>query len=311
MRYAVISDIHGNVYALKAVLADAIEQNIDRYILLGDYAIGFPLGNEAVDILRNLSNSHCIRGNGEGYFDSIKGSEPDGCIFEQLKPIYWAYNTMSFENHKFLMSLPKTLILKDEDLLIHVSHSSDIFYRNPSIGLFHPKNFNEIMKWEPFTHEEYLVKAKEALLASSEVIDDILSLQKGVYLFGHNHLQFHMEYEGRLFINPGSCGEPLNWDTAATYTILEIKKGRAEVIERRVEYDLDKTIDSLYQSGYSNYAPVWSKLMEKEIGTGVCYFSLFILHLSAIAKKHGLREFPVSNEVWLQAVKMWDICSSL
>jgi hypothetical protein len=62
---------------------------------------------------------------------------------------------------------------------------------------------------------------RDTLLSLPEALKDIIALDKGVHLFGHNHIQFHMEYEGRLFINPGSCGDSCDFNTSASYDLLE------------------------------------------------------------------------------------------
>ena len=56
MKHAIISDIHGNIHAFKAVLADAMLQNVDKFLLLGDYASSFPYGNDVVDTIRKSEN---------------------------------------------------------------------------------------------------------------------------------------------------------------------------------------------------------------------------------------------------------------
>lgn len=67
MKYAVISDIHGNLEALKTVLSDAEAQRVDGYILLGDYCLSNPEPDACVTRIRNLPNAHVIRGNEERY----------------------------------------------------------------------------------------------------------------------------------------------------------------------------------------------------------------------------------------------------
>lgn len=54
MKYALISDVHGNYPALSAVLADAEKANADRLVLLGDYYICMPYPNQVIETLKNL-----------------------------------------------------------------------------------------------------------------------------------------------------------------------------------------------------------------------------------------------------------------
>ena len=73
MRYAVISDIHGNLYALRAVLSNAANQNIDNYLFLGDYIEDLPWPNEVVEMVRCVKNAVVIRGNKEQYLADMYG----------------------------------------------------------------------------------------------------------------------------------------------------------------------------------------------------------------------------------------------
>ena len=105
LKYAIISDIHGNIHAFKAVLTDAASQGVDMYLLLGDYASSFPYGNDVVDIIRNLGSCVAIRGNGEGYLIDLQGRNPAELTNEQFKPVYWAYQSLSAENMEYIAKL--------------------------------------------------------------------------------------------------------------------------------------------------------------------------------------------------------------
>ena len=306
MKYAIISDIHGNIHAFKAVLADALQQGVDKFLLLGDYAASFPYGNDVVDLIKSLTPSITIRGNGEDYLINLLGCDPNQLTNEQFKPIYWAYRSLSLENMEFLSKLPQALTVTDGDTKIHLSHQMDLYFRTPQIDYFHSNNLRQMMKTTTLSHEEYLAKARAALLACPEALAEIEGMSKGVYLCGHNHLQFYMECDGKLFINPGSCGEPLDRDTRAPYTILTLNKTGWQVNERRVVYDLDAVNEGLKSSGYAAYAPVWAKIMELELCTAKDYFMAFVLHVEESAKKLGSTEFPANDEVWKFAVSTWD-----
>ena len=73
MKYAIFSDIHGNVHALEAALADAEKRGADKYIFLGDFLHGFPWGNDVVNAIRGLKSTVVICGNGEGYINDFHG----------------------------------------------------------------------------------------------------------------------------------------------------------------------------------------------------------------------------------------------
>ena len=74
MKYAVISDIHGNLSALQAVLADARRQGIIRYLFAGDYCISGPRPDECITVLREIPGAVIIRGNEEKYLENLIGA---------------------------------------------------------------------------------------------------------------------------------------------------------------------------------------------------------------------------------------------
>ena len=306
MKYAIISDIHGNIYALRAAIQDSKSQGADRYLLLGDYTNGFPWGNEVIETIRHLKNAIVIQGNGEGYLLDLKNSGETDFSCEQFKPVYWAYRSLSKENLDYLIQLPTSEVVTDIDTNIYLNHSMSIFYRSLQIELFHSRNFRMMMTEKPFTHEEYLTYAKASLLGCSDAKEEIEALPNGIYLFGHNHMQFHMKHGKKLFINPGSCGEPLDWDTNAAYTLLEVTQDNWNVTERRVEYDIKAAAKELDDSDFTLYSPMWSKVMRLELLTGKDYFASFVMHLIETGHVLGCTDYPVSNNTWNVAVKTWD-----
>ena len=306
MKYAIFSDIHGNFPALTAALDDARAQGADAYLMLGDYIRDLQWNNEVIETIRNLSSATVIRGNGEGYLYDLQRQDQSQWVYEQLKPIYWCYRDLSPENIKYLTTLPETAVITDEGENIRLSHSLKLFYRSPKIQFFHSLGFRTVMEQMPFSHEEYLVLARKALLSNSEALSEIQAMPEGVYLFGHNHMQFHMEYAGRLFINPGSCGDAMDFDPTAAYTLIERVGVGWKVTERRVAYDIDMAAGKLTASGFTAYAPMWTSVIKLSVMTGKDYFSSFLLHIEETARKLGRPGFPVDNDVWEIAVETWD-----
>ncbi|MCL2378971.1 MAG: metallophosphatase family protein [Defluviitaleaceae bacterium] len=307
MKYAIISDIHGNYHAFKAVLEDAKAQRADMYLLLGDYANSFPYGNDVAEEIRKLKPAVVIGGNGEGYYTNLLSRDPKEFTDEQFKPVYWGYRSLSKENLEYLVSLPEAVVVADGDTNIHLTHSMGLFFRTPQIEYFHSVHMPAIMEAVSFSREEYLTQARAALLDCPEALAEINAMPMGIYLFGHNHVQFHMEYEGRLFINPGSCGEPLDLDARASYTILTVDGADWAVTERRVKYDSNLVVEGLTTSGYGAYAPVWSEIMMLELLTARDYFYPFAVHVAEIGRKMGETQIPVSNAAWEAAVATWDM----
>ena len=302
MTYAIISDIHGNFPALEATLAHARANGADEYILIGDYTCRIPWDNEVVNAIRNLSPAHVIRGNGEGHYLNMQKIKTS-IAHEQFKPLSWSYNKITPENLSYLLALPEAMTILHEGIDIHLAHSIDFLFNPGVIDFFHTIQFNNRMRASPITHQEYLVLGKEAVL--SYALDNVLALPKGIYLSGHNHLQFFMEHEGRVFINPGSCGMPADWDPRTSYTLLAVNGKLWEVEERRVTYDTEATAAGLITTGFHHYAPIWSEAIQMQILTGKEYFGWLVTHIDKTKKRLGQAAPP--SEVWNKAVKTWDI----
>jgi len=307
MKYAVISDIHGNLPGLQAVLSDAKAQGADKYLFLGDYITNYTWCNEVLDLIRSLDNAVAVSGNHEEvYYQNLhKADKEEWRIdkqYETLKLLYWAYKQLSPKNLQYILELPVTQTIAEHN--INMVHASKIFFREPKVDCNHTYGFWKMVQDKPITHEEFLALGREEMLARPDVVEDILALPKGLYLFGHNHLQFHMEYEGRLFVNPGSCGEPLDCNTDAAYTIVEYDDGTWTINERRVPYDVDMVREKLMKSETYAYTPDWCYILLGNL-TGRDYTADFIGHLNEVSQEMGQQTFPASNEAWERAFKTW------
>lgn len=303
MRYAILSDIHGNLHALKAVLADAKINNADRHLLLGDYFLDYPYLNEVFETIRSIPVAAVIQGNKEEKL--LRLSDKD-LQKKQMSPARWNLNELSAENRDYLKSLPETIEISENDMTIRLMHSFDVIFREPWIQPFYSSWFREQMSKTPFSHDEYLTFALDALLSRQDALADIEALSKGIYLFGHNHLQFHGEYNGRIFINPGSCGAACDCDTTAAYTLLDIEGTACNIIERRVAYDIKEALEGLRSSSLGAEAPEWRQLVEKVLLEGQDYFHLFLTHVYETGRQLGDSSYPVADSTWESAAASWD-----
>jgi predicted phosphodiesterase len=300
MRYAIFSDIHANIHALQSVLADAKANGADRYLFNGDYGSLLPYPNETAETLRNLADAVIVRGNNEDHLMK------DGMDCQQMRPVYWAIKHLTLKNYEYLTTLPEKITITDGGVNIHLSHSNFILDRTLRNEYFSSHRFDRLMKANPFTHDEYLHHAKNAVLSAPDLRAEFDALPKGIYLFGHNHLQFHMEHNSTYLINPGSVGFPCDWKTTAPYTLLTITNGKVEIDERRVEYDIQAVIDGMESTGYALYAPTWCKIITSQLKSGRDYFSYFLGHLNKINKQSGDGKVPVTDEIFNTAAKTWE-----
>jgi putative phosphoesterase len=115
VRVAALYDIHGNLPALEAVLAEVEREGVDAIVVGGDIASGPPQPREVVERVRSLPNVHAIRGNADRLHDrEHAGDEGLGWLFEQLGD----------EDVEWLVSLPFSVVL-DDTLYVHSNPLDD------------------------------------------------------------------------------------------------------------------------------------------------------------------------------------------
>ena len=297
IKFAIFSDIHGNIFALEAALADAQQQGAHHYLFIGDYSARLPWANQVANRIRQVENRLVIAGNGEGY---LRHPLPAG--LKQLAPICHGASDLSPDNLAHWQQLPDQLTVTFQGLDIHLHHHMGLFFRKPIIPCFHSHRFEGL----GISSSEYLTLGKEAILNRPDALADVMAMAPGVYLFGHNHLQFHMAHEGRLFINPGSCGYSCDMDPRAAYTMLSYDPTVGEqpqITPRRVDYDLETAGAALERSAFAEAYPDWLPILREGLMTGRDCFGQFIMHLRECAGPDG--DFPVSNADFDRGYMAW------
>jgi predicted phosphodiesterase len=180
--HVLLYDVHGNLPALEAVLADARARGAERYVLGGDYALfgGWP--RETLDLLRTLSPALWVRGNADRWVQSPEeGVDPEA--------VAYARDALGADLVAELGALPESAQAGDA-LVCHASPVSDL-------RSFLPEPADDEAELLTGVHHRRMV-------------------------FGHTHLPFRrisvvQEIE---LINPGSVGLPFDGDTRAAYALL-------------------------------------------------------------------------------------------
>lgn len=102
MKYAIISDVHGNWHALTAALKDAGNEGADAFLFVGDYCMCSAYVNEIVESIKALPNAYVIAGNGEGYLRNLHSRDQAAWTDGQYGGLYWCYKAITKENHAYL-----------------------------------------------------------------------------------------------------------------------------------------------------------------------------------------------------------------
>ena len=311
MRTAIISDVHGNYPALLSVIEDAEQQKVDHYVFIGDYIFDLPYSNEVVNFLIKMGNAHIIKGNKEQYMRKIASVNKDNWTFNQMGAVYQTLRELSPHAYNFLNNMA-------DETTIHLSSRVSVYaIHTPGILTPLKKNdcssatFRKRMLREPFTHEQYLSEFS-ALMNTDECKAYFEKIDASVITFGHTHLQSYAHCGTKLIINPGSCGQPLDFDPAAAYTIVEDMGDGYNIYERRVSYDIETTISESRKTTVYEKGKIWCDLVFLALRTGRDYFGTFFDIAEKIAvTKNETGEF-YSNATWDEAndVFLGIVCST-
>jgi len=224
-RLALISDIHANLPALRAVLADIDDRaNIDAIYHLGDLTGYAPWPNEVVSLLRERA----IPGISGNYDSTVAanykhcGCRADTPHEEELShtSFEWTLAHVTPETKKYLGTLPFRL-----DIRPFGGHVS-----GPTITLVHG---NQTLNTVYVTEDR-----SDAFL--EKMAKDLGSRPEDVVCFGHTHKPWHRVVEGVQFVNTGSVGRPKDGDPRAGYVLLTTEGSSVRVEFIRVAYDVDE-----------------------------------------------------------------------
>jgi diadenosine tetraphosphatase ApaH/serine/threonine PP2A family protein phosphatase len=229
MRILVLSDIHANITALEAVLADAKE--FDAVWCLGDILGYGPDPNECVNRIRELPIRLCMLGNHDAAV--IGKMDLASFNYDARMTVEWMQNILTSENMDFISCLPEKEVF-DDVTLVHGSPRNPIweYILDWHTALINFDYFETRFCFVGHTHLPILYQMKEGQSGPS------------IQMLPANH-QFKLE--GRMIINPGSVGQPRDRDPRAAYAIFDSNEGTWQ--EHRVVYDVEFTQKRMTQSG--------------------------------------------------------------
>lgn len=209
---AVLYDIHGNLAALEAVLAEAEGEGAGSYLLGGDYASFGPWPQETVELLEGLPAVVRIRGNADRWLRE----EPE--VPESARSLVTAG----------LAAARKALGPALADRLHGLPAQADF----EGIAVCHGSPLSDVRTFSPDPGP-----------------DDVLILagvERRTVLFGHSHLQFERPGpSGTRLVNPGSVGAPLDGDPRAAWALYE----NGELQLRRTAYDVERAAAQMRSLG--------------------------------------------------------------
>lgn len=301
MRLALISDVHGNIAALEAVLADAREMGAQEYVFLGDYIFDMPFGERVIRRLRSMERAHFIAGNRERYFERLDENDEVRAGSQQYGVVYQTWRELSAESKAFIGRLPGSLsLLLPSGRTLYAVHALAL----PGVGrnrFTSAGEFQRDMLERPFTHAKFQREFRAFL--EMEAGEALTSLPGDLIAFGHNHLQASAQARGRWLVNPGSVSQPLDFDRRASYTLVDDCPEGFAVTERRVEYDRAAAIFEAKQTECYRRGRGWMQLIFREVESGVDALMPFFECARRMCAEAGVPSDPIPDPIMERAVQ--------
>jgi predicted phosphodiesterase len=237
---ALIADVHGNLPALEAVLADMLRFDVDEVLCLGDVANLGPRPSASLKRIQALEPL-TIMGNTDAYLldprtaDDVDQPNEATPMFLDIER--WSAEQLDASDREFVQSFAPHLSLELYGLGIVAYHGS-------------PRSYDDPVR--PTTPDETLADWFEGFPAR-------------LYLGGHTHEQFARRYREAIVANPGSVGmsfvKAFGADDGtnlpvAEYALLQVLAGEPNLHLRRVPYDLEVYREAVLESGMP-HAEAW------------------------------------------------------
>ena len=265
-KIAILSDIHGNTTALKAVLSDAKRQEATEYWLLGDIFLPGPGENDLLALLKDLPITATVRGNWDDCvleaLDGQYGLE-DPQEVQLLRMTQYLMERMDPDQITWLRSLPMVAKKEIDGLRFSLSHNLPA------------KNYGSDLLVDNDTDK----------------FDRLLDEETDVAIYGHVHKQL-LRYgsQGQQIINPGSIGMPyFDWEKLknhrAQYAVIEVEDGElVNILFRKVAYDYEAELELAKSKGLP-FIEMYEELRREDNYQG---HNLELL--ASLIEKHGYVE---------------------
>lgn len=229
MKYAILGDIHSNLEAFQAVLADAQEQKVTHYACVGDI-VGYNANpRECLKLVQEL-NCLAVRGNHDHYCshdEDLNGFHPLAA-----DAVDWTRQQLSEEQRQYLRKL-KFMAPVESFTVVHSTLDTPEMWGYVFDTLEAEANFNYQTSSVCFFGHTHVP----------------LAFEKADTVRGGLYTRIKVTMGRKYFINVGSVGQPRDGDPRAAYAIYDMRSNLIEL--RRVPYDFKLTQKKILNAGLS------------------------------------------------------------
>lgn len=233
MRALVVSDLHSNAEALRAVMNRVRRKKFDEVVCLGDFVGYGAQPNQVLDAMRTIrARKLYIRGNHDRVAAGLDDAENFNTAAKAAA--LWTRDHLSAPNRRFLEKLPLGPMTRDEVLLCHgAPHDEDEY-------VFHEGHARTIFEETPAPF----------ILYGHTHLPVIFSMDRRGFVHGaavRGDVILRLDRDHRYLINPGSVGQPRDRNPAASFAIFDSRRFTVQFF--RVPYDVEKTQASILKAG--------------------------------------------------------------
>lgn len=252
MKIGVISDIHGNFPALTVALRALSSRRVSEVFCAGDLVGYYPFVNEVISELRRIGAVAVLGNHDQAVVSGIPIPESISATATAIH----ARKTIDSGNLKYLASLPTERRMKIEDKEIHVFHGTPA---SPVHGRVRSR-----------------ADVEPALMRAAVAIG------------GHTHIPAVIPAGGALYVNPGSCGQPRDFDIRASCAVVDLETMTVEVV--RELYDIDAVFQEMEALGF-NSRIAWSLYAGEWVGSSILDPVSGMTWASGLAGEFDRREY--------------------
>lgn len=232
MRVAVISDIHGNLEALRRITEDIESNGADKVFCLGDIVGYGPFPKQCLGAVRKLAEIIVGGNHEESVLDPVLAQAR--LSRSALAGVQFSRSKLTAHDLDFLATLPERKVVAELGLaLAHGSYSA-------------PSAWNYVEGEEEADVEMAHAPARISVVGHTHMPDVFAGIGGRVRLADDN---IELKAGVQHLINVGSVGQPRDGDSRSSYGLFEFKGRKIFFRLRRVEYDIQKTARAIWRSG--------------------------------------------------------------
>ena len=257
MKYAIFSDIHGNLEALNAILKVCKDNDVNAYLCLGDI-VGYNANpKECMEIVRSLPGFVCVKGNHDEYASNGDADE-SGFNPHAKAAVVWTQSQLSDEEREYLANLPMRGNIRGANMtLVHAS------LEDPSLWGYifdvyqaedHFANQFTQLCFFGHTHVPVMFAKKPVTMVSGRKIEKVpewADRRDGGYseeeMETFSPISCPIQPGYKYLINIGSVGQPRNRDRRASFVIYDTNTKM--VTRYRVPYDFRTAQKKILEAG--------------------------------------------------------------